>query len=199
MRRPSSSSAPPAPQRRARIVEVAIDLFTRYGVRRTSIDDVARQAGIAKGSVYLEVESKDALFRAACQEVADQLVAGAEAAAADAQRPLADVVTDVLMAKFWRLYELVHARPHAAELLQARDAHAGETFRAADARIRAIVVEVLERAAVGRASRVDAATVADLLLVLAHGNSYGAAGLGERGYRARLRLGVELVLAGAAA
>lgn len=44
--------------KRRRILEAATDLFVRHGYRKTSIDDVARQAGVAKGTVYLYYRNK---------------------------------------------------------------------------------------------------------------------------------------------
>ena len=51
-----SAAARGAPvERRAAILEAAIQLFGQYGYRRTSIDDIARAADISKGSVCLEL------------------------------------------------------------------------------------------------------------------------------------------------
>jgi AcrR family transcriptional regulator len=36
--------------------------FARFGFKKTSIDDVAKAAGVAKGTVYLACESKEDLF-----------------------------------------------------------------------------------------------------------------------------------------
>lgn len=36
--------------------------FARFGFKKTSIDEVARAAGVAKGTVYLACESKEDLF-----------------------------------------------------------------------------------------------------------------------------------------
>lgn len=44
------------------IVEAAIGVFTRSGYRRAQMSDVAREAGVAPGTLYLYVESKEALF-----------------------------------------------------------------------------------------------------------------------------------------
>lgn len=41
-----------------RILEAATGLFVRFGYRKTSIDEVARDAGIAKGTVYLYYRNK---------------------------------------------------------------------------------------------------------------------------------------------
>jgi AcrR family transcriptional regulator len=50
--------------RRERLLESAASLFTRWGFDKTSVDDIAREAGISKGAVYLEFPNKDALFKA---------------------------------------------------------------------------------------------------------------------------------------
>jgi len=48
--------------RLARLVECATQVFIAQGYRRTQMADVARALGVAKGTIYLYVESKDALF-----------------------------------------------------------------------------------------------------------------------------------------
>jgi AcrR family transcriptional regulator len=44
------------------ILAEAARAFARYGFRKTSIDDIARAAGVAKGTVYLGCSSKIDLF-----------------------------------------------------------------------------------------------------------------------------------------
>jgi len=46
------------------IVLAALELFTRYGYRKTSIDDIAQAAQVAKRTVYLHFENKAAVFLA---------------------------------------------------------------------------------------------------------------------------------------
>lgn len=46
------------------LVEAATSVFLEQGYRRTQMADVAARMGIAKGTVYLYVESKEALFDA---------------------------------------------------------------------------------------------------------------------------------------
>ena len=57
--------------KRDRLLDAALMPFLRYGVKRTSIDDIAREVGIAKGTIYLSSDSKAALFAA----IADRLCA----------------------------------------------------------------------------------------------------------------------------
>ncbi|WP_067544908.1 TetR/AcrR family transcriptional regulator [Nocardia crassostreae] len=51
--------------RRQEILAAAVRVFARKGFAASRIDDVAAEAGIAKGSVYLYFDSRDALLDAA--------------------------------------------------------------------------------------------------------------------------------------
>jgi AcrR family transcriptional regulator len=48
---------------RQKILEVASRLFSKYGFKKTSVDEIARAAHKAKGSVYYHFPSKEDLFR----------------------------------------------------------------------------------------------------------------------------------------
>jgi len=50
------------PERLTRLVDCATRVFIEQGYRRTQMADIAEALGIAKGTLYLYVESKDALF-----------------------------------------------------------------------------------------------------------------------------------------
>jgi AcrR family transcriptional regulator len=59
----------PREKKRRRIIESATDLFIRHGYRKTSVEDVARWAGVAKGTVYLYFGSKaEILLQAIVEE-----------------------------------------------------------------------------------------------------------------------------------
>jgi AcrR family transcriptional regulator len=67
--RPPSSSNPPsgraarAAERRQAIIDAALDEFVARGFAATRLDDVARRAGVAKGTIYLHFKDKEALFQ----------------------------------------------------------------------------------------------------------------------------------------
>jgi AcrR family transcriptional regulator len=44
------------------ILTAAISAFTRFGFKKASVDEIARDAGVAKGTVYLAAENKEDLF-----------------------------------------------------------------------------------------------------------------------------------------
>jgi len=60
-------------QREERILDAAAALLVRWGYRKTTIDDVAREAGVGKGTIYLHWKDKNDLFRAAIMR-ANQLL-----------------------------------------------------------------------------------------------------------------------------
>jgi AcrR family transcriptional regulator len=49
------------------LIDAAVRVFIENGYRRTQMADVAEAMGVAKGTVYLHVESKEALFDLACR------------------------------------------------------------------------------------------------------------------------------------
>jgi AcrR family transcriptional regulator len=50
--------------RPAELLAAALDLFVERGYAATRLDDVARRAGVSKGTLYLYFESKEELFKA---------------------------------------------------------------------------------------------------------------------------------------
>jgi len=58
-----SKRAMGATERRAAIVAAGLEEFTAKGFAATRLDDVARRAGVAKGTIYLHFKDKDALFQ----------------------------------------------------------------------------------------------------------------------------------------
>ena len=49
--------------RRAQILDAARESFARDGLAGTTVDGIARRAGLAKGTVYLYFKSKDEVLR----------------------------------------------------------------------------------------------------------------------------------------
>ncbi|MFI6181710.1 TetR/AcrR family transcriptional regulator [Nonomuraea sp. NPDC051191] len=51
-------------ERAHRILDAAAELILRWGYDKTTVDDVARRAGVAKGTIYLHWKTRDELFAA---------------------------------------------------------------------------------------------------------------------------------------
>ncbi len=49
-------------ERADRILDAAAELILRWGYKKTTIDDIARQAGVAKGTIYLHWKTREDLL-----------------------------------------------------------------------------------------------------------------------------------------
>jgi len=73
----------PAKQRAVQVLKAASRLMAHYGFDKTTMEDIAREAGVSKGALYLLWSSKDQLFEALLayemQRLLDDLQARVEA------------------------------------------------------------------------------------------------------------------------
>jgi AcrR family transcriptional regulator len=65
--------------RREAILTAALDAFSARGFEATRLDDVARRAGIAKGTIYLYFRDKESLFQELIRSMLTPLVGSIEA------------------------------------------------------------------------------------------------------------------------
>ena len=89
-------------ERAERIIDAAAGLLLRYGYAKTTIEDVARAAGVAKGTVYLRWRTREQLFLALLRRERAALLDDVREAVAAARGP-AD--TRLLMAEIVRAYQ----------------------------------------------------------------------------------------------
>lgn len=59
---PLSGRAARAAERRQAIIDAALDEFIARGFTATRLDDVAKRAGVAKGTIYLHFKDKESMF-----------------------------------------------------------------------------------------------------------------------------------------
>jgi AcrR family transcriptional regulator len=112
-----------------RILDAAMRVFRRHGFRRSSLEQVAEEAGLTRQALYHHFSSKEALFRCAIERLYEQALAveaAAAKAAQEADRDLADVVVAEIGARFGVFFAELEGSPHLEELfsehlVQARD------------------------------------------------------------------------------
>jgi AcrR family transcriptional regulator len=97
------------------IVLAGLRLFTQYGYRKTSIDDIAQAAQVAKRTVYLHFENKAAVFLAILEYLGDR-VRQRCATAESARGTAVDRLTGLLDAYFGMGFELFSKSEHMPEL-----------------------------------------------------------------------------------
>ena len=103
----SKRKAKPRWQRRkdarpAELVAAALEVFVEKGFAATKLADVARRAGVTKGTVYLYFDSKEALFKAVVRETIVPVIAQGEALARAFTGSARELV-ERLVREYWRL------------------------------------------------------------------------------------------------
>ena len=174
------------------ILDAADRLFARFGYRRTAMDDVAAEAGVAKGTLYLYFDSKTALFRAIQARnvaLAESLCDAAEARGGT----LAELVFGQLDAWYGMTLDRYGSFDQLPELSAARASVSGDIAEAADRAYEARLKRLIEAAVVRdeaslMAADLDAARAVSVLLAAARGaKSVGGKAAEPNSYRASLR------------
>ncbi len=70
---PKPALEPVATTARDTILDAAESLLGRYGYRKTTMDDIAREARIGKGTTYLHFRSKEEVFLTTIDRIVDRL------------------------------------------------------------------------------------------------------------------------------
>ena len=183
--------------RRRAIVTAAAGVFLRYGFNKTSMDDLARAAGLSRQGLYLHFPTKEAIFK----EAVLQLVATVRAAgrAALAREELG--VEERLLGAF--------AAVHGHAIGQAGAEHMNELLETSAQRIGPVVDEleqglvtdiarVLRSAGVAarwKAVGLSAKDLANHLHATSYGVKHRVTTAGE--YHDSMRIAVRIVCRGA--
>jgi AcrR family transcriptional regulator len=101
---PASARKVRSAERRDAILSAALDEFSTRGFEAARLDDVARRAGVAKGTIYLYFRDKESLFQELIRAMLTPLVGTIEAMG-EAELPLT-VLADHIVELFVReVYE----------------------------------------------------------------------------------------------
>jgi AcrR family transcriptional regulator len=106
-RRTRTHAARPRWQRRKdarpeEIVAAALEEFVERGFNATRLDDVARRAGVTKGTIYLYFDGKEALFTAMIRQMLVPHIALGEQLVAEHTGSAADLLK-AMIRKWWQL------------------------------------------------------------------------------------------------
>ncbi|MBK1614022.1 TetR family transcriptional regulator [Rubrivivax gelatinosus] len=112
----TEKSLEPKPPRRRRkearpqeLLAAALALFVEKGYAATHSDEVARRAGVSKGTLYLYYPSKDELFKAVVRATLSNLIAEAAQLAEQHQGTTAELLLQI--GAIW--WERIGSRPAA--------------------------------------------------------------------------------------
>jgi AcrR family transcriptional regulator len=175
--------------KRTAILDAAQNLFLRYGIKRTSLDDVAREAGVAKGTLYLYFDSKDTIFAAIAERFCADVLCDAEAAIA-ASSVITQQVVGALDAYLGAPCRLVEDSPHVAELTESKEAVAAATFATMKRKVLSLLRTVL------RNGGIDANDAVVEMFFAAAIGTHETGDTAAKPYRARLTAITDILIEG---
>lgn len=195
------AASPRARAKREAILAAAFARFAQYGFRRTSLEDIAGEAGISRTAIYLHFQNKEEVFRALVEQLDEQGLGAAEDAAKQ-EGPIERRILGVLLAKHALFIDALRRSPHAAELLDENSRICGDLWARSNRRHRKLLGDLVREAVRRRelspgAAGVDAAGAAELLIDAANGLKSGdPARQSPAAYRRRLADLVRVMVTG---
>ena len=149
--------------RQAHVLETALTVFVRHGFRKTSIEDIAKAAGISRQGIYLHFKNKDEIFGASIQKALDDRLQAANRILDDDRLTLEEKLLKALDEWFGRHVGLLG--PEASDLMVQSERVLGDAV----AKSRSSFQKKLEKVILTRSARKTkgtdkrAATIADML------------------------------------
>jgi len=182
--------------RRKGIIKSTSGEFLRYGFKKTSMDDLARAAGLSRQGLYLHFPTKEALFKqTVLQMVEETRIAGQAALDREEIR-----IEERLLGAF----EALHAEgigresDHMSELMETAAELVGPVIRDLEIRLLGDVARVLRTSGVAtrwKEANISAKDLADQLCATSLGLKHRAQTREE--YRSGMLLAIQIVCRGA--
>lgn len=147
------------------ILDSARALFGRYGLEKTTVEDIAREAGISKGAIYLEFPNKEELYVAIVRQFKDSELSRMTLQVANAKPPVLPRLNEMLLEHIMRVYDHATKQVHSPEALL----HVHKLIKSKigfTVVLRDLVVQMLEKASANKeiAKGKDCKCLADLLM-----------------------------------
>jgi AcrR family transcriptional regulator len=124
------------------ILDAALRRFIHCGYRRTSMDDVAREAELSRTALYQHFTNKEEIFRALAADLYRRALIAADDAA-KANDTFEERLFRVLDAKMGFFYNLLRGSEHGREMLDDGNRLCGDLTKQAGQRNQQILARVI--------------------------------------------------------
>ena len=163
--------------KREAILEAAFIQFSRYGFRRTSMEDIAQETGISRASIYSYFENREEVFRSLSTALHERALGEAESSLKDTEGrgrtspDLGSRIESALLAKIEPFHKVLTESPHGNELADENSQRCGDLVRESQKRFQSMLTEALSTAARGgeidlKSARLTASAAAESRLRL---------------------------------
>lgn len=119
------------------ILTAAWETFATYGFRKTSMDDIARGAGMSRPALYRHYKNKEDIFRSLSQIYYDKAALNVETALAG-RGSIRDILERAFLAHYDEVVETMMSSPHGDELLDTSFKACADLAEVGEARIQRI-------------------------------------------------------------
>ncbi len=164
---------PDADPKQKHILEAAGEAFIAFGYRRTSMEEIARRAGMSRAALYLHYKNKEDIYASLVSRFYDEAAEGFSAGLAAGTTPT-DALVRGFKAKLSPAFRAISASPHASELLDISSKVGGQVVAQGETIMRLVLADWL--GAEVKAQRISltrtggsAVDTAQLILSAAHG------------------------------
>ena len=171
--------------KRESILDAAFTQFSRYGFRRTSMEDIAKETGISRASIYSHFENKEEVFRSLSTSLHEQALSQAETQLKGTQSNrktpihLTARITSALLAKIEPFHKVLTESSHGSELADENNQRCGDLVRDSQKRFLKMLTQALDAAAQNgeidlKSAKLKASVAAELIYLGATGFKQGA-------------------------
>ncbi len=174
-----------ADPKREAILSAAFTQFSRYGFRRTSMEDIAEETEVSRASLYSYFENKGEIFRCLSASLHEETLGNAESHLkgvsdrSGGQTPLVSRVEAALLARFGPFLEVLTQSAHGGEIYDENSRLCGDLAMKSSERFRGLLANAIKSAA--REGEIDLKTAgltapatAELIHLCAAGLKQGA-------------------------
>ena len=104
-------------ENKVKIIQAAIEVFSRYGVRRANMGDVAKAAGMSRQTLYANFAGKDELLAATMTSFIAQIMQDMETAWKNAETP-SEIIEVYLKHAVYKPFTAMQGLPDLKELIK---------------------------------------------------------------------------------
>lgn len=124
------------------ILDASLRLFMRYGVKRTSMGDVAEEAGVSRQTLYNSFKNKGDILRAQIERYTENAIAeiNARTETLDGLGAKLDLVFEQMVVVG---FDMMVATPNVEDLVEGIDASSREELDKAAQRFREVIEQIL--------------------------------------------------------
>ncbi|WOO39802.1 helix-turn-helix domain-containing protein [Rubellicoccus peritrichatus] len=130
-------------EKKSQVLSAALKMFSAYGFKRVTMNDIAEEAGMSRPSLYLMFSNKEDIFRGSIVNYAEKSLEQIRTGLPEKQG-LEAKLSFALEVWIVQGYEMINKSPHAGEFIDCTYGFARDVIELMYADFEKLVLEILE-------------------------------------------------------